>query len=526
MKNSLSLLSANLLFLLTMLLVLTLGSAVQYLHLSLGLIATEIFLILLPALLFLRLRRVPLKAGLRLNPISLRTAIICLLLGICAYLFSALIDGLMLQLTGMPTVPVPQGSLPATLFDGLLYFIAFAISAPICEEILFRGAVQGSYENHNRLRTAIVLPALMFAFYHFRLSGLPALLPVAFILGYVAWRTQSIYATMLIHFGMNGSSALNTLAYMLAGGRVLLLVSLWSALAATLVCVVLLIVLKRTVKAPEPVDIVQDAAGGLQPRRSWLQVYWPLLGAGLLYLGVAWATLASSPLLSKMGPAAEVSYNFPTIDHTSVSRYQITNRAGDVVGELSCMLTPQGAQFKLDCTRTIKAYQVQLGNSYYADGDHTAIWTAVWDSKTVDLLSFRFERKATDGSGFQFTIKDGELITTSPEGEDRTPVKGSTLLDYEWPWRLYLLKTELGPRFKVSHGYAMRWDEQLKKSLPTLNEELISLSPMETLTLPAGSFRAWKVSLAGQAAWYAENDPDAPRPVQFNDGMVTYSLQK
>ena len=55
--TTLSLKNANLLLFITMLLVITLGSLIQTLNLSLGLIATELLLILLPAVLWLRARQ-------------------------------------------------------------------------------------------------------------------------------------------------------------------------------------------------------------------------------------------------------------------------------------------------------------------------------------------------------------------------------------------------------------------------------------------------------------------------------------
>ncbi|RPI22908.1 MAG: CPBP family intramembrane metalloprotease, partial [Chloroflexota bacterium] len=297
MNKSLSLQAANFLFLLTMLLILTVGSVMQYLSLSLGLIATEVLLILLPTLIFLRLRRVPLKTGLRLNPIRPLTALACVLLGFSVSLFSLFIEAVMMQLTGMPPVPVPEGSTPSGVFPALLYFTGLAISAPICEEIMFRGAIQGAYENRRKVSMAITVTALMFAFYHMRLTGLLALLPVAFILGYVAWRTQSIYATMLVHFGMNATSAAITLVYVLGNGMVLPLVSPWTAAAGLAATAALLWVLRRTTHLPQTTASETEPEPAGLPRPSWLAVYWPLIGAWVLYLIVAGLTLRTSPLL-------------------------------------------------------------------------------------------------------------------------------------------------------------------------------------------------------------------------------------
>ena len=244
MKKDLSLFSANLLFALTMLLVLTLGSLIQTANLSWGLIATEVFLIALPTVLFLRRQHVPLAEGLRLKPIPLLTAFICVLLGIGLYFVGAVIDGVMAQLSGMQSVPIESSMLPKTGLEMAAYFAALAIFAPLCEEILFRGVIQGAYENRKSARFAIIITALLFAFYHFRLSGLPGLLPIAFVLGYVVWRTGSVYAGMLIHFGNNGASAFQNILYF-ATGKGYPINFLWAALAGLVVTIVLLVLIAR-----------------------------------------------------------------------------------------------------------------------------------------------------------------------------------------------------------------------------------------------------------------------------------------
>ncbi len=80
------------------------------------------------------LGRIPLKEGLRLKPIRPGVGLLCRLLG---------------------------------------------LAAPLCEEPLFRGVFQGTYEKRRPAFFAISIPALMAALSNFQLSGLagvPALL--------------------------------------------------------------------------------------------------------------------------------------------------------------------------------------------------------------------------------------------------------------------------------------------------------------------------------------------------------------
>ncbi len=288
MRKTLSLPNANLLYLITMVVVIFAGSWLQTWNLSIGLILTEALFILLPTLAFLRYRHIPLLEGLRLRPIRPVTALLSLLLGFSIFLFSIIIDGLMMQWTQLESVSVPASSLPSNAFESVLFFIALGILPPLCEEALFRGAIQDAYENHRSGWFAVIVVGLMFVFYHFRLTGLPALLPAAFILGLVAWRTQSILPTILIHFGLNGASAANTL-YALNTGHGFPFLG-WIAAGVGIVAAVLLtLAILRYQKAPVLPFIPQRP--GLQP--TWLQTYWPLIAAGVLYVVVIGLSLAA-----------------------------------------------------------------------------------------------------------------------------------------------------------------------------------------------------------------------------------------
>ena len=487
MNQSLSLKSANVLLLITMLLVISVGSLVQTANLSIGVIATELFLILIPALLFLRLRGVPFKKGLRLNPISPLTAILCVALGFSTFLFSAVIEGIMMQLTGMATVPISESMLPKSVIDSVLYFVALAIFAPLGEETLFRGAIQGAYQTHRSARFAILMTASMFAFYHFRLSGLPGLIPVALILSYVVWRTNSLYAGMLIHFGMNATSAANTLAYLQGSPNGLGVVSLWTALGGLMVTVAILIVIR--VLHPLPLRPVEEAAQP-EPRPSWISIYWPLFGAGLLYLGVVALTLFAASL--GIGVTKELNYFPPKIEQPIASTYQITNRDGQAVGEMTCQITPQSSTFSLDCQRTIQAYEVASGNSYYKDDDNTTDWTATWDAQTLDLQAFRYERQSSNGYDYQAELSAGNLTLTSPEDTDILEVREPYLIEYEWAWRAAALQGNSGENFNAPFVKLLSYDEQLKRSHPEFSNQTLTSPPMKPWTCRPASLKPAK----------------------------------
>lgn len=521
MKKTLSLSTANLLYLVSILLVLTIGSVIQTLDLPLGLIGTEFLLILLPAAIFLWRKKINLKEGLRLNPIKPAVAVICLFLGVGTYLFSLVIEGLMMQVSGQPPVNIPTSMLPQGTLPSILYFFALAVAAPLCEEALFRGAVQGAYESRKSAALAITIPALMFAFYHFRLSGLPGLLPVSFLLGYVAWRSRSIIGTILIHVGMNASASVVTLLSLNGSDLPEKFLSKgWPSIAGLVVAVGLLLIFIKI--QPKPAS---EEPAAEEPRRSWLAVYWPLIVAFLLYAAVV--TLPFFMPTVQNTAYAALKFNPSQIETPVESRYQAVNRAGEVVGEMDCTVAPQGDTFSLDCSETIQPYEVKKGNSLWTDLGHSATWHVTWSSADFSTLDYQYESSFDKGGGFTSELINGSLITTATYDEvEPIALEGNPLLQFEWAWKAGNLDETEGPLFSTPYVYLMRWDNDLQKSLPLVQTETLEIQGNETLTTPAGEFETRKITLGGQTAWYEVEDAGSPRPVQFDDGMLIYSLMK
>lgn len=104
---------------------------------------------------------------------------------------------------------LPPGS--EGLWERLIFAFAVVLVAPIVEESLFRGLLQGALESRVRGWLAIVLAALPFALLH---GPDPAIfflfwsLPV----GWVTWRTGSIRPAIIVHAVNNLVGAVGILA--------------------------------------------------------------------------------------------------------------------------------------------------------------------------------------------------------------------------------------------------------------------------------------------------------------------------
>jgi membrane protease YdiL (CAAX protease family) len=76
----------------------------------------------------------------------------------------------------------------------------------LCEETLFRGYTQRGLIRRWHPVVAIGVTSLFFALAHFDLQHSFSVLPLGAWLGFVAWKTESVWSTVLCHFVNNGAS--------------------------------------------------------------------------------------------------------------------------------------------------------------------------------------------------------------------------------------------------------------------------------------------------------------------------------
>jgi uncharacterized protein len=100
----------------------------------------------------------------------------------------------------------------SVISDGVLWLavLAFAVVAPLTEELLARGFLyRGWSESFLRVPGAIVLSSLVWTAMHvqYDLFFLGEVFSIGLVLGYVRYRSQSIWLTTLLH-GLNNLAAL------------------------------------------------------------------------------------------------------------------------------------------------------------------------------------------------------------------------------------------------------------------------------------------------------------------------------
>jgi membrane protease YdiL (CAAX protease family) len=171
---------------------------------------TELALILLPAVLYVRLKRLPMAEALRWRPIAPGLAVRAVILG-CTGWGAATVVELATNAVLEPVLgPSPLSGffrqmVPHTPGGFALFFVLMALLPGICEETLFRGALQGTLERKGPWK-AVLITAALFALLHVNPWGFLPLLGVGLFLGAMALRAGSTLAAMIAHACNNALS--------------------------------------------------------------------------------------------------------------------------------------------------------------------------------------------------------------------------------------------------------------------------------------------------------------------------------
>lgn len=445
--------AVNLLYLLVLVLMLAnalLAWLPQYVRLALN----EILFVFLPAYLFLRLRRQTgqsIAERVRWRWPGTRIALLALALGAGLYPFSAASAGVLMQVLGYTNTITPPDAIPTTVLMGVLAVLSYAVLAPLCEEFLFRGVIQPVYETRGA-RWGVLFVGLMFIVFHLSLLQGLSIILLSLALGFVNYRTRSLPASILTHFGANGLAALVVTQQVFPTGIQNWITSLPALVGGLVLAGLALFALLRLTRA-QPVEPLPAQEPAVPAPRSggWLARDWPLLLALLIYIPLIGGEvlLARSPDLlgglQTLEPAAQPG----SVPWSAPQRwqYEIRNVAGEPVGEGECRLEPQGSEWELVCDSTTREYEVKQGQSTFASSG----------GQRVDTLRFTASGGFVSGST-QLNLQDGfgSQIQYSL-GDDRILVNYQETGQPEKPLDLPLAQTALAhtPDLALADGGAV-----------------------------------------------------------------------
>ncbi len=86
------------------------------------------------------------------------------------------------------------------IYEGFLVVLVVSIIPALCEEFFFRGFVQNSFEKSITPFWAILISSVVFGLYHLNPMSLFALIILGIYFGYAAYKSNSIFIPIILHF--------------------------------------------------------------------------------------------------------------------------------------------------------------------------------------------------------------------------------------------------------------------------------------------------------------------------------------
>lgn len=88
----------------------------------------------------------------------------------------------------------------------LIFFVG--ILAPVCEEVVFRGAIFSGYRKEGNIFKAILASGLLFGLLHMNINQASYAFVIGILLGFLVEATGSIFSSILFHILVNSTNAL------------------------------------------------------------------------------------------------------------------------------------------------------------------------------------------------------------------------------------------------------------------------------------------------------------------------------
>ncbi|PYG89034.1 hypothetical protein LY28_00854 [Ruminiclostridium sufflavum DSM 19573] len=164
----------------------------------------EVLFILAPVLILLFFGRYNIKDTLKLRKIKPINYLIIPVLMVTALPIVAVLNAIALGLIRLvfgKNLPIDKISVPdvPTLFIAIL---VVGISAAVCEEIMFRGLISKGYERYGVI-ASLAVTSVLFGILHRDIQKGVSTILLGALIGFIVYRTNSIYAGMIAHFSNN-----------------------------------------------------------------------------------------------------------------------------------------------------------------------------------------------------------------------------------------------------------------------------------------------------------------------------------
>ncbi|HEX2925368.1 MAG TPA: type II CAAX endopeptidase family protein [Ruminiclostridium sp.] len=173
----------------------------------------ELLFILLPTVIFLIAGRYDIKNTLKLRNTTPLNYLLVVLIMLCGLPVVGILNGLTVLIIRMifgRNLPVPQISIP-DLPTLLVAILVIGLSAAVCEEIMFRGLILKGYRKYG-VAVSLAVTSSLFGLLHRDIQKSVSTILLGALIGFIVYRTGSIFTGMVAHFTNNTVAVLLTFA--------------------------------------------------------------------------------------------------------------------------------------------------------------------------------------------------------------------------------------------------------------------------------------------------------------------------
>ncbi len=186
----------------TLLMMIYLGGLVQVDNMKLGVVATQLIVLLIPLLASIYTKK-DLKKIFRLNLPKVKYVFGGLLIIIGAMLVGMILTGIAGTIFKNSATEMTE-SMNYIMGDSfVIALLLVALLPAICEEMMFRGFVFSTFSNRLSLGKAAVISGLIFGAYHMNLTQFFATSLLGIAICYVAGKSESLLPGIIMHFTNN-----------------------------------------------------------------------------------------------------------------------------------------------------------------------------------------------------------------------------------------------------------------------------------------------------------------------------------
>jgi membrane protease YdiL (CAAX protease family) len=196
-----------LVYLLSSLLLFSIGTYLQHLHLLSGLIISEMAFVAAPAVIYTLRRGYHLSQTFHITPIRLKTAFLVLITSTAAFFLIGIVAIVQEAIFPRPTDYQEIWEIVLQQFHQLPFILTLfliAVLPGVCEELFFRGFLLHGIRKTLPDSAAIILVGFLFGIFHLDPYRLLPVSLLGILFGYMVVKTGSIFTGMIAHATNNG----------------------------------------------------------------------------------------------------------------------------------------------------------------------------------------------------------------------------------------------------------------------------------------------------------------------------------